>query len=102
MKKSTVVFLVFCATTIFFFIKALFVPALTPDQIYREPSTTPTINYYQEDLYAQCSGLKYFNNMINDNNSLLINENFLNEYRKTLYYIEVDKQMLGLDNFICP
>lgn len=103
MKKSTIVFCVLCSVVAFFFVKAMFTPALTPGQIYREPSPTPTINYYQEDLYAQCRGLEYFKKIkLENNRSLELNTNFNKEYQKTLSYIERDKKMLGLDYFKCP
>ena len=63
---------------------------------------TPTINYYLEDLYAQCRGLEYFNGMIKDNESLKIYENFKKEYQKTVDNIEIDKKELGLIDFVCP
>jgi hypothetical protein len=102
MKKSTIVFFVFCAVVMFFFVKALFTPALTPDQIYREPSLTPTINYYQEDLYAQCKGLESFKELLEKYPSLKINGNYKKDYQRILDNIERDKKMLGLDNFKCP
>lgn len=67
---------------------------------YLQP--TPTINYYLEDLYAQCRGLEYFNGMIKDNESLNIYENFQKEYQKTVNNIERDKKELGLTDFVCP
>jgi phage repressor protein C with HTH and peptisase S24 domain len=81
----------------------MFTPALTPNQIYIQPSITPTINYYQEDLYAQCRGLEYFKKIkLENDRSLELNANFNKEYQKTLAYIERDKKMLGLDYFKCP
>jgi len=64
--------------------------------------STPTIDYYKEDLYAQCRGLEYFNGMIKDNESLKIYENFQKEYQKTVDNIEADKKYLGLHDFECP
>jgi len=63
---------------------------------------TPTIDYYKEDLYAQCRGLEYFDGMIKDNESLNIYENFQKEYQKTVDNIERDKKELGLTDFVCP
>jgi len=102
MKKQLIVCIVFCGVLVFFFVKALLTPALTPDQIYREPSLTPTINYYREDLFAQCEGLEYFREIkLENNHSLEINKNFLKEYFKTIAYIERDKKILGIKNFKC-
>jgi len=63
---------------------------------------TPTMDYYKEDLYAQCRGLEYFNGMIKDNESLKIYENFQKEYQKTVSNLERDKKELGLTDFVCP
>lgn len=60
------------------------------------------INYYEQDLYAQCRGLKYFDEMKTENPSLLIYDKFNKEYQLTLNYIEKDKNILGYRDFECP
>ena len=103
MRKQIIAVVVIGVILSVWFVKAMFTPALTPDQIYREPSLTPTINYYREDLYAQCRGLEYFKKIkLENDRSLELNTNFNKEYQKTLAYIERDKKMLGLDYFKCP
>lgn len=106
MKKSTVMFYIFCAVMVLFFIASIFSQKDMRDKTYFErpisKEATPTINYYLEDLYAQCDGIKYFDNMIEQNETLLINENFKKEYQKTLDYIERDKKFLEMDDFKCP
>ena len=70
--------------------------------ISKSITMSPTINYYREDLYAQCAGLKYFDEMMINYPSIKINKNFIEEYKTTLNYIERDKKMLDLGYFKCP
>jgi hypothetical protein len=103
MKKQIVVVIIVGVVLSVWFIRSILMPALTPDQIYIQPSLTPTINYYMEDLYAQCRGLEYFKVIKDDNDrSLELNRNFNKEYQKTLAFIERDKKMLGIKLFKCP
>lgn len=102
MKKPNIIFFSLFGIVIVCFIRALFIPAIKPDQIHIEQRFTPTINYYLEDLYAQCKGLDYFDSMIENNETLKINSNFNAEYQKTLDYIERDKKELEMPLFECP
>jgi hypothetical protein len=101
MKKSTFVFLVLCDIAIFFFVKAILTPVQTASN-YAKPLLTPTINYYQEDLYAQCRGLESAKKLIENYPSLEINENFNKDYHRILTTIDRDTKILGLDGFKCP
>ena len=103
MNKQIVIVIVIGVILSAWFVKAMFEPTLTPDQIYREPSATPTINFYREDIYEQCRGLEYFKKIkVENNRSLELNTNFNKEYQKTLAYIERDKKELGITLFKCP
>jgi len=95
-----IVTLVFCVVLA---ASVLFIPPL-PDQVQVEPLLlpTPTINYYQEDLYAQCAGLDSLNKLLEEHPSLRLNGNFRKEVQLRLEAIERDKGILGLDLFECP
>ncbi len=81
--------------------KALFTPALTPEQIYIEPLPTPTINFYREDIFDQCIGLESLEILKDAYPSLEINGNYRTDYQRILANIERDKEILGLDYFKC-
>ena len=101
MKKQMVAVIVIGVILSVWFVKAILTPALTPDQIYREPPPTPTINYYQDDLFAQCNGLESLKDLLEKHPSLKINANFNKDYQRVIDNIERDKEMLGLDYFDC-
>lgn len=101
MKKQIIAVIIIGVVLSAWFVKVMFEPALTPQQIYTEPSLTPTINYYQEDLYSQCKGLESFKELLEKYPSLKINGNFKKDYQRILDNIERDKEILGLDEFKC-
>jgi hypothetical protein len=68
----------------------------------KEKQELTLTDYYQQDLKAQCSGLRFFDQMKSENNTLLIYDKFNKEYQLTLYYIKRDSEYLGLDNYKCP
>ena len=59
-------------------------------------------DYYEQDLKGQCNGLKFFDQMKAENDTLLIYDKFNKEYQLTLDYIKRDSEYLGLDNYKCP
>jgi len=101
MKKQTIAVIVIGVILSAWFVKAMFEPALTPDQIYREPSATPTINFYREDIFDQCVGLESMQKLLKENPSLKINGNFQKDYKRILDNIKRDKEILGFDYFKC-
>lgn len=101
MRKQTIIFFVFCAGVLLFFVKALFTPELTPSQIYVKQLPTPTINFYREDIFDQCEGLESMQKLLKENPSLKINGNFQKDYKRILDNIKRDKEILGFDYFKC-
>ena len=102
MKKQTIVLIIIGVVISVWLVMAMFEPTLTPNQIYREPSLTPTINFYREDIFDQCIGLESMQKLLKENPSLKINGNFQKDYQRILDNIERDKKILGMDNFKCP
>ena len=92
---SVMLWLIVCAFP--YFIR---VESKTINKIERQALTLT--DYYQQDLKAQCSGLRFFTQMKSENDTLLINDKFNKEYQLTLDYIKRDSEYLGLDNYKCP
>jgi hypothetical protein len=101
MKKQIIAVVVIGVILSAWFLKAMLTPALTPDQIYREPSVTPTINFYREDIFDQCVGLESLEILKDAYPSLEINGNYHKDRQRILANIERDQKMLGLDYFKC-
>jgi hypothetical protein len=93
---SIVLWLILCAFP--YFIRAD-EEKITHEQ---ENSSMTLTDYYQQDLIAQCNGLKFFNEMKKENDTLLIYDKFNKEYQLTIDYIKRDSEYLGLDNYKCP
>ena len=99
--KKAILFFVFIVIVLFW--SVFLIPQTKTKLIetkYLQP--TPTINFYQEDLYAQCRGLSSYNELMRENESLKISENFKKEYKLILDSIESDKILLNLPDFECP
>jgi hypothetical protein len=102
MSKSTLVFYALCVVLGIWFVSVLFIPPLSVDEIYVEPSLTPTINFYKEDIFDQCRGLESLEILKEAYPSLEINGNYHKDRQRILGNIERDLNILGYDGFVCP
>jgi hypothetical protein len=102
MSKSTLVFYALCIVLGIWFVSVLFIPPLSVDDIYTQPSLTPTINFYKEDIFDQCRGLESLETLKEEYPSLEINGNYHNDRQRILANIERDKNILGYEGFVCP